>query len=204
MLQDVAKKKKENIWGLGLSDWGQIPALPPLMLCDLRSLSRSINPGGGHRSPRCCQGARFGVCTSGNQGPLPTPSRLHSPGMGGTGAGLLRLSAADIRGLVGAAQCRAAPPASTHHGPLSWLYGPTILAGRVFLTKTEKGFVENNSVYTIDDSCLQFLRAIACMFCHVQLFCDPMDCSRPGSSLHGILHAKLLEWVVMPSSRGSS
>ena len=114
------QKKKENIWGLGLSDWGQIPALPPLMLCDLRSLSCSINPGGGHRSPRCCQGARFGVCTSGNQGPLPTPSRLHSPGMGGTGAGLLRLSAADIRGLVGAAQCRAAPPASTHHGPRAY------------------------------------------------------------------------------------
>ena len=34
--------------------------------------------------------------------------------------------------------------------------------------------------------------------------CDPMDCSPPGSSVHGILYAKILEWVVMPSSRGSS
>ena len=33
--------------------------------------------------------------------------------------------------------------------------------------------------------------------------CDPMDCSPPGSSVHGILQAKILEWVVMPSSRGS-
>ena len=34
--------------------------------------------------------------------------------------------------------------------------------------------------------------------------CDPMDCSSPGSSVHGILQDKILEWVVMPSSRGSS
>ena len=34
--------------------------------------------------------------------------------------------------------------------------------------------------------------------------CDPMGCSPPGSSVHGILHARILEWVAMPSSRGSS
>ena len=34
--------------------------------------------------------------------------------------------------------------------------------------------------------------------------CDPMDCSPPGSSVHGILQARTLEWVAMPSSRGSS
>ena len=34
--------------------------------------------------------------------------------------------------------------------------------------------------------------------------CDPMDCSLPGSSVHGILWAKTLDWVAMPSSRGSS
>ena len=34
--------------------------------------------------------------------------------------------------------------------------------------------------------------------------CDPMDCSPPGSSVHGILQARVLEWVAMPSSRGSS
>ena len=34
--------------------------------------------------------------------------------------------------------------------------------------------------------------------------CDPMDCSPPGSSVHSILQARILEWVVMPSSRGSS
>ena len=34
--------------------------------------------------------------------------------------------------------------------------------------------------------------------------CDLMDCSPPGSSDPGILHARTLEWVAMPSSRGSS
>ena len=33
---------------------------------------------------------------------------------------------------------------------------------------------------------------------------DPVDCSPPGSSALGILQARLLEWVAMPSSRGSS
>ena len=40
-------------------------------------------------------------------------------------------------------------------------------------------------------------------FSGVQLFCDPMDCNLPGSSLHGILQARILEWVAGPSSRGS-
>ena len=31
--------------------------------------------------------------------------------------------------------------------------------------------------------------------------CDPMDCSPPGSSVHGILQARILEWVAMPSSQ---
>ena len=32
---------------------------------------------------------------------------------------------------------------------------------------------------------------------------DPMDCSPPGSSVHGILQASILEWVAIPSSRDS-
>ena len=37
-----------------------------------------------------------------------------------------------------------------------------------------------------------------------QTLCNTMDCSPPGSSVHGILQARMLEWVAMPSSRGSS
>ena len=35
-------------------------------------------------------------------------------------------------------------------------------------------------------------------------FCDPMDCNPPGSLSMWILQARILEWVVMPFSRGSS
>ena len=38
---------------------------------------------------------------------------------------------------------------------------------------------------------------------HVRL-CDPMDYSPPGSSVHGILQARILEWVAIPFSRESS
>ena len=34
--------------------------------------------------------------------------------------------------------------------------------------------------------------------------CDPVDCSPPGSSAHGILQARILEWVAISFSRGSS
>ena len=34
--------------------------------------------------------------------------------------------------------------------------------------------------------------------------CDPVNCSPPGFSVHGILQAKILEWVAIPFSRGSS
>ena len=39
---------------------------------------------------------------------------------------------------------------------------------------------------------------------HVQLFPTPTDCSPPGSSVHGISQARVLEWVAIPFFRGSS
>ena len=38
----------------------------------------------------------------------------------------------------------------------------------------------------------------------VWLFCDTMDGSRPGSSVHGIFQARILDWVAISFSRGSS
>ena len=34
--------------------------------------------------------------------------------------------------------------------------------------------------------------------------CNPLDCSLPGASVHEVLQARILEWLAMPSSRGSS
>ena len=42
-----------------------------------------------------------------------------------------------------------------------------------------------------------------CAQSHLTL-CNPLDCSPPGSSVHGIFQARILEWVAISSSRGSS
>ena len=36
------------------------------------------------------------------------------------------------------------------------------------------------------------------------ILCDPMDCSPPGSSVYGILQARILEWVAISFYEGSS
>ena len=42
------------------------------------------------------------------------------------------------------------------------------------------------------------------LFQSCPILCDPMDCTPPDSSVHGICHAGILQWVAVPSSRGSS
>ena len=48
----------------------------------------------------------------------------------------------------------------------------------------------NVCVYSVSQSCL--------------ILCDPMDCSLSGSSVHGIFQARILQWVSISYSRGSS
>ena len=40
--------------------------------------------------------------------------------------------------------------------------------------------------------------------CSITKLCNPVDCNPPGSSVHGISQARILEWVAMSSSGGSS
>ena len=42
-----------------------------------------------------------------------------------------------------------------------------------------------------------------CVLSHVR-FCSPMDCSPPGSSIHGIFQVRILEWIAISYSRGSA
>ena len=47
--------------------------------------------------------------------------------------------------------------------------------------------------------------AVPCLVAQSYLtLCNPVDWMLPGSSVHGILQARILEWVATPSSRGSS
>ena len=45
---------------------------------------------------------------------------------------------------------------------------------------------------------------LAKLFESCPTLCNPMDCSPPGFSVHGLLQARILEWVAMPFTRGSS
>ena len=49
------------------------------------------------------------------------------------------------------------------------------------------------------------VRLLACLVTKLCLtFCDPMDCSPPGSSVPGIFQATILKWVAIAFFRGSS
>ena len=61
-----------------------------------------------------------------------------------------------------------------------------------------KGFRRcSTSVFKEEESESEVARSCPTVF-------DPMDCSLPGSSVHGIFQARVLEWVAISFSRGSS
>ena len=55
---------------------------------------------------------------------------------------------------------------------------------------------------TEDCGCFNVCECLVAQLCLT--LCNPLDCSLPGSSIHGIFQARVLEWVVISSSRGSS
>ena len=56
---------------------------------------------------------------------------------------------------------------------------------------------------TVALQCCASICAVLCLVVQSCLtLCNPMDCSPPGSSVHGIRQAKILERLAMPSSRG--
>ena len=65
------------------------------------------------------------------------------------------------------------------------------------LKRTVKQVTRAHDLWTHNNPCV-----CACRLSHVQLFVNPKDCNLPGSVL-GIFQARILEWVAMPSSRGS-
>ena len=73
-----------------------------------------------------------------------------------------------------------------------------------FEQKVLTRMVHENIVMYVKINPLLYL-ICACLVCPLCVaVCDPVDCSPPGSSDHGILQARRLDWVAMPSSRGSS
>ena len=58
-------------------------------------------------------------------------------------------------------------------------------------------YLFNSFIHSVNLAPAQFLQSCSTL-------CDLVDCSLPGSSVHGILQARILEWIAMPSSRRSS
>ena len=79
-------------------------------------------------------------------------------------------------------------------------YGWDWMAGSTTLSLREMG---RDTMRTL--SVHRWPVLLACVHAQLSLtLCDPTDCTPPGSSVHGILQARILEWVAMPSSLGSS
>ena len=73
------------------------------------------------------------------------------------------------------------------------IIGNIILLIKVFFYKVKIAWT------CFQSSCYCCLVAQSC-----STLCDPMDCSPPGSSVHGIPQARIVEWVAISFSRGSS
>ena len=65
-------------------------------------------------------------------------------------------------------------------------------------------FNQKKNKIVMDSSCIIFIFVKALVPQVYPTLCNPMDCSPPDSFVHGILQARILEWVAVPFSRGYS
>ena len=65
--------------------------------------------------------------------------------------------------------------------------------------KKDTTFLKTNEIFIFVTRCVRVQSFQSCL-----TLCDPMDSNPTGSSVRGIIQARILEWVAMPSFRGSS
>ena len=70
---------------------------------------------------------------------------------------------------------------------------------RCSVNYTKWGYMKSYLAINVFDLCVHAKSFQSC-----PTVCNPMDCSPPGSSVHGIFLARILEWVAISSSRRSS
>ena len=88
----------------------------------------------------------------------------------------------------------------------------TLLKGRIkvndYLNIHRKSIWQNSMYIHGKNSHRSLFRGNVCVYALVtqscSTLCDPMDCRPPSFSVHGILQARILEWIAIPFFRGSS
>ena len=88
-------------------------------------------------------------------------------------------------------------------------YEPDYKEGKFLMTReTDNTHKETDAALPVDPSLpmphTKVHNVCAQLLCCIQLFATPLGCNPAGSSVHGILQERILEWDAMPSSRGSS
>ena len=87
-----------------------------------------------------------------------------------------------------------------------WNGGSSILAWRIPGTG-EPGGLPSIGLHRVEHDWSNLAAAAAVVVLVTQsclTLCDPMNCNPPGFSVHGILQARILEWIAIPFFRGSS
>ena len=72
----------------------------------------------------------------------------------------------------------------------------------IWSSHTNSGLSTSRSLHIRENQVSGFVVALVAKLCPT--LCHPMNCSTPGSSVHGISQTRILVWVAIPFSRGSS
>ena len=105
---------------------------------------------------------------------------------------ILELNSQKYTGLLSAGSSRSIYSQSYHTVPPGMSGFPTLTLIPVPVSTSESMLWED----------MKWTEVLVSQLCLT--LCDPMDCSPRGSSVHWILQARILEWVAIPLSRGSS
>ena len=100
-------------------------------------------------------------------------------------------------------------PCSTLFSPIRCYHPPTYCMQTPEILWTQLRITSIKQIFQYSESHKSFgfpvhIKIVCLVTQSCLTLCNTIDCSPPGFSVHGILQAGILEWVSMPSSRGSS
>ena len=100
--------------------------------------------------------------------------------------------------------CRRSLYCLSHQGSHRYLYSCTSEAILFCKHNTKDRTFSKDTLFFLKFALLEHLCACMLTAQSCLTLCDPMNYSSPDSSVHGMLQARILEWVAIPFPRGSS